>query len=79
MTKDAQITDLVISPKSRLVNVQMKNSGIREKTGVSILAIKRDETLIPNPPSTTVLHANETLIVIGNREQIKMLSQITKG
>ncbi len=79
LTKDAQITDLVISPKSRLVNMQLKNSGIREKTGVSILAIKRNETLIPNPPSTTVLHANETLIVIGNVEQIKILSQITKG
>jgi len=78
LTKDAQITDLVISPKSRLVNVQLKNSRIRESTGVSILAIKRGEELIPNPPSNTVLHANETLIVIGNREQIKMLSRITK-
>jgi voltage-gated potassium channel len=78
LTKDAQITDLVISPKSRLVNVQLKNSRIRESTGVSILAIKRGEELIANPPSNTVLHANETLIVIGNREQIKMLSRITK-
>jgi voltage-gated potassium channel len=79
LTKDAQITDLVISRKSRLVNVQLRNSRIRESTGVSILAIKRGEELVPNPPSTTVLHANETLIVIGNREQIKMLSRITKG
>jgi voltage-gated potassium channel len=78
LTKDAQITDLMISPKSRLVNVQLKNSRIRESTGVSILAIKRGEELIPNPQSNTVLHANETLIVIGNREQIKMLSRITK-
>lgn len=79
LTKDAQITDLVISKKSRLVNVQLKNSKIRENTGVSILAIRRGEEVIPNPPSSTVLHANETLIVIGNREQIKVLSQITKG
>jgi voltage-gated potassium channel len=79
LTKDAQITDLVISPKSRLVNVQLKNSRIRENTGVSILAIKRGNQLFTNPPSTTVLHANETLIVIGNREQIKLLSRITKG
>ncbi len=79
LTKDAQITDLVISPKSRLVNVQLKNSRIRESTGVSILAIKKGNQLFPNPPSTTVLHAKETLIVIGNREQIKMLSKITKG
>ncbi|MEE9151609.1 MAG: TrkA family potassium uptake protein [Thermoplasmata archaeon] len=79
LTKDAQITDLLISPKSRLVNVQLKNSRIRESMGVSILAIKRGEALIPNPPSNTVLHANETLIVIGNRQQIKMLSKITKG
>lgn len=79
LTKDAQITDLVISPKSRLVNVQLKNSQIRENTGVSILAIKKGNKLVPNPPSTTVLHANETLIVIGNREQIKLLSRITKG
>jgi voltage-gated potassium channel len=79
LTKDAQITDLVISPKSRLVNVQLANSRIRESTGVSILAIKRGEELIANPPSNTVLHAHETLVVIGNREQIKLLSRITKG
>lgn len=78
LTKDVHISDLVISPKSRLVNVQLKNSRVRESTGVSILAIKRGEELIPNPPSNTVLHANETLIVIGNREQIKLLSRITK-
>jgi voltage-gated potassium channel len=79
LTKDVHITDLVISPRSRLVNVQLKNSRIRENTGVSILAIKRGEELVPNPPSSTVLHAKETLIVIGNREQIKVLSKITKG
>ncbi len=79
LTKDTQITNLMISPKSRLVNVQLKNSRIRENTGVSILAIKKGEELIPNPSSNTVLHANETLIVIGNREQIKLLSRITKG
>lgn len=79
LTKDAQITDLVISTKSRLVNVQLKNSRIRESTGVSILAIRKGNELYPNPASTTVLHAKETLIVIGNREQIKMLSKITKG
>ncbi|UCF08450.1 MAG: NAD-binding protein [Thermoplasmata archaeon] len=79
LTKDVHITDLVISPKSRLVNVQLKNSRIRENTGVSILAIKRGDELFTNPPSTTVLHANEILIVMGNREQIKLLSRITKG
>lgn len=79
LTKDVHITDLVISPKSRLVNVQLKNSRIRENTGVSILAIKHGDKLTANPPSTTVLHAKETLIVIGNREQIKLLSRITKG
>lgn len=79
LTKDVHISDLVISSKSRLVNVQLRNSRIRENTGVSILAIRRGDVLIPNPPSTTVLHANETLIVIGNREQIKILSRITKG
>ncbi len=79
LTKDVHISDLVISPKSRLVNVQLKNSRIRENTGVSILAIKRGKELIPNPPSNTVLHANETLIVIGNLEQIKVLARITKG
>jgi voltage-gated potassium channel len=79
LTKDVHISDLIISPKSRLVNVQLKNSRIRENTGVTILAIKRGKELFTNPPSTTVLHANETLIVMGNREQIKLLSRITKG
>ncbi len=79
LSKDVQITDLTISKKSRLVNVQLKNSRIRESTGVSIVAIRRGRQLLPNPQANTVLHANETLIVIGNKEQIKALSRITKG
>jgi voltage-gated potassium channel len=79
LSKDVQITDLNITKKSRLVNVQLRNSRIRESTGVSIVAIRRGRQLVPNPPANTVLHANEKLIVIGNKEQIKALSRITKG
>lgn len=44
------------------------NSGIREKTGCSIIAIKRLERTLPSPPPDVMLEENDELIVIGTTE-----------
>ncbi len=44
---------------------------IRKRTGVSIIAIIRDGSMIPSPdPYTEKIQPGDTLIVVGTREQI---------
>ncbi len=48
------------------------NSGIREKTGCNIIAIRRDERLLVSPPPDTELRASDELIVIGTAESERL-------
>ncbi|THB79055.1 MAG: potassium channel protein [Desulfobulbaceae bacterium] len=44
------------------------NSGIREKTGCSIIAIKRHAQIIPSPSPDVELEENDELVVMGTTE-----------
>ncbi|HBH29627.1 MAG: NAD-binding protein [Desulfofustis sp. PB-SRB1] len=44
------------------------NSGIREQSGFSIIAIKRNGNLLVSPPPETELHISDELIAIGTSE-----------
>ena len=51
------------------------HSGIREKTGFSIIAIRRDERLIVSPPPETEIEVNDELIFIGTSDKEKPLAE----
>lgn len=68
-----------ITKNSNLLGVTLKNSKIREKTKTTIVAIERKGELIVNPSIETQFLENDSLIVIGDGEGIKQLSEIAKG
>lgn len=70
---------IIVSEKSNLIGVKLKNSKIRERTKTTIIAIERKEELIVNPSIETEFKENDSLIVIGDGEEIKKLSEIAKG
>jgi len=55
---------------SQIENKAIYDSEIRQKTGVIIIAIKRDRQYITSPPPDTVLKANDCLIILGTTEQL---------
>lgn len=65
-----------ISPDSTLVNKKIEELDIRKVTGVSITTIIRGETIISNPSSDEIIKPEDTLIIIGNNEQIKNFMSI---
>ncbi|GAB3673491.1 cation:proton antiporter regulatory subunit [Halopiger thermotolerans] len=46
----------------------LEQAAIREQTGVSVIAIQRDDDLISPPTPETVLEVGDTLVVVGERE-----------
>src|SRR6266850_837331 len=56
------------------VEVRTKSHGksladlrVRESTGASIIAVRRDSSVVPNPPSDYILHEGDHVYLIGWR------------
>lgn len=67
---DTNISAIKIESDCFAVNESIKNLRIRKKTGVTLLAIKRDGKIIEHPTPNTVLKAEDIIYVMGNPEQI---------
>lgn len=69
--KNVTMEWIKIVPDSMLANKKIEELDIRKTTGVSVTTIIRGETVIPNPCSSETIKPQDTLIIIGNNEQIK--------
>jgi TrkA domain protein len=56
---------------SPIIGKALGGLGIRKKTQISIIAILRGDTYIPNPSSDEVFHKGDTCVVIGKPERFK--------
>lgn len=52
-----------------IVGQTLADARIRERTGVSVIAIERGGSVVPSPQPDTVIDAGDTLVVIGSREE----------
>ncbi len=77
-----EMEEIDIQTGSILCNTRLKDSKIAEHTGLVILALRKadsKETFIFNPKANTLLEAKDKMIVIGEKEQIKLLETMAKS
>ena len=56
---------------SRVVGKRLAESGIRQNTGATVLAIQRDDgTLVVNPASSEVMSEEDRVLLLGHPEQL---------
>ncbi len=71
---DIQVEEIRVRPASRLLNVELKDSGIRQRLNLIILTIKKaDGSMIFNPTADTRIEADDTLVVVGMAKSLKEL------
>jgi TrkA domain protein len=70
---------LKITPASPLAGRTIEQSGIRRQTGASVIAILRNGEAHPNPQPADTLHPGDTLMVVGDREQVVRFALLCKG
>jgi len=70
-----QLTELMIDPSSILYGRTIKESKLRERTGVTVLAIRKpgESDFNANPPADTDIGTGDVVIVIGTPEQLSRL------
>ncbi|MDQ7031656.1 MAG: potassium channel protein [Desulfonauticus sp.] len=74
---ELQMEELAVSENSILVGKDLIHSGIRPDYNLIIIAIKKvNGEMIFNPGPKTVISAGDTLIVVGNRENLKRIEEI---
>lgn len=64
----------VVAPDS-LVDKPLKESGLRENYGVTVMALKRGKQLIVSPSPDEFLLKNDILVVIGENENLHKLER----
>jgi voltage-gated potassium channel len=66
-----------VPPASPLVGKSLVESGIRQKFGVIIVAIKRaDSAMAFNPPPDAVIRSGDELVVLGGADSVKALEEM---
>lgn len=71
-----QIEEVYISPKSKILNVMLKDSGIRQNYNIIIIAIKKkDGEMIFNPSFETFLEEGDTIIAMGRASNLKKFNE----
>ncbi|WP_155309145.1 potassium channel family protein [Desulfosarcina ovata] len=77
---DIQVEEIRVKSTSSLLNVELKNSGIRQQLDLIILTIKKaDDTLIFNPKADTRIEVDDTLVVVGRAKSLKGLERMLRS
>lgn len=72
---DLEIGQILVPPASCFVGQTIGESGIRRKTGVIVLAIKRSDGLHTNPERDDVMQAGDVLIAMGEPASLRKLEE----
>jgi voltage-gated potassium channel len=69
------LSEMKVGKSSRMVNQTIGQSRLRERTGVSILAVRKvsDKAFNPNPGPETLIEEEDVLVLIGTPEQMALM------
>lgn len=76
---DIEIEEITVSDKSSLCNQTMRQAAIKDLTGAMVIAIMRDGEIAGVPGADEYIKAQDVLISIGLREQLKILENLSDG
>ena len=75
--KDIQMEEIPVSASSDLVNVMLKDTGIRQKYNLIIIAIKKpDKSMLFNPSFEAIIEMGDTVIAVGEEINLQKLEHI---
>ena len=75
--KDIQMEEIPVSASSDLVNVMLKDTGIRQKYNLIIIAIKKPgKSMLYNPSFEAMIEMGDTIIAVGEEANLQELVRI---
>jgi CPA2 family monovalent cation:H+ antiporter-2 len=77
--RHVEIVWLDVHPASALVTHTLAEAGLRERAGVTVVAIARGPDVFTNPGATDVLRAGDRVAVIGTAKQVGEAARLLEG
>ena len=76
-SRDIQMEEMPVHLSSKLINVALQDSGIRKELDLIIVAVKKATgDMLFNPSSQTRLEADDTVIAIGEKQNLERLERL---
>ncbi|RLD63374.1 MAG: hypothetical protein DRI95_11790 [Bacteroidetes bacterium] len=75
---DFEISSLIIHENSMAFNKSIKELDLRNKTGITILAVKKQDKILTNPKADTILEDGDTIYTLGNHFNTSCINEIFK-
>ncbi len=66
----AEIGTFRVGPSSPLVGKSLREGILRERSGATLLMIKRNDTVVPNPDPVWELREGDVVLILGTSEQL---------
>jgi len=73
---ELQLEQVVLSPASPAIGRTLAELDLRRRWGVAVAAVRRGESLFPNPEPDLRLEAGDTLVVLGTRAQLESFEPV---
>lgn len=68
-----------LEPGSPIAGKTIAELQVRQKTGVSVIAVIREPESVPNPPADLVFQPGDTVVVLGKAEGISAFHRLVCG
>jgi len=79
LTEGTLLEWYAVEADSPLVGETLVSANVGQRTGVTVIAIQRDDEVISGPAPTTTIEANDTLVVVGERESCEAFEDLLTG
>lgn len=78
--RDIQMEEFPVDPASELIDVALQDSGVRSRLDLIIVAIRKSSgEMLFNPSSKTRLKGGDTVVAIGEKQNLEQLEKILTG
>lgn len=72
---DIALQKILVDEHTQLKGMDIRSSGLRERTNGLVVGIQRDKERILNPDSSTILEWGDIIWIVGNKKKIQQLSR----
>jgi K+/H+ antiporter YhaU regulatory subunit KhtT len=76
---DVDIMPVRVADDGAIVGQKLAESDLRRLYGITVLAIRREDDLVPNPGGDEVVRAGDVLVVMGLGEEIAAARDLFAG
>jgi di/tricarboxylate transporter len=73
--RDAQVAEVVLSPRSGMVGHSLRENNFRQRTGLSVLALMRGDRSLLHHMADEKLHAGDVLLLQGPNERFHSIEE----